>query len=116
MLGIVNPSSLVSVDAVKKGKNSQFYSDCKFCSRSQKKGECPVFGKLCNASGGKNHFEKKCTNNSSRSSEGSNLRKRLFRTNGRKCTHRCNVHEIEECHDDNSVENLMEQVQSFFYQ
>ena len=30
MLGIVNPSSLVSVDAVKKGKNSQFHSTVNF--------------------------------------------------------------------------------------
>ena len=61
LLGIVNPSSLVSIDAVKKGKNSQFYSDCKFCGRSHNKGECPAFGKLCNVCGGKNHFEAKCT-------------------------------------------------------
>ena len=95
MLGIVNPS-LVSVEVIKqKGKKTQIYSDCKFCGRSHNKGECPAFGKLCNACGGKNHFESKCTQK---------RRKRLERTNGRKCIHKCNVHEIRECHDDdNSV-------------
>ena len=114
MLGTVNPSSLGSMDAVKRGKNSQFYLDCKFCGRSHNKGECPAFGKLCNACGGKKQFKAKCIG---KRSDRTNGRKRSNRTNGRKCTHRCNVHEIEECHDDdNSVENLMDQVQSLFYQ
>ena len=108
MLGIVN-LSLVSIEAIKqKGKKMQFYLDCKFCGRFHNKGECPAFGKLCNAYSRKNHFEAKCTQKK---------RKRSDRTNGRKCIHKCNVHEIRECHDDeNSVEVLKEQVQSLFYQ
>ena len=112
LLGIVTPSALY-VEAVKKGKISQFYSDYKFCGRSHNKDECPAFGKLCNACGGKNHFKAKCTQTQKRSDR-TNGRKRSNRTNG-KCAHRCDVHEIEECQDDSSIEDLMDQVQSLFY-
>ena len=63
-----------------------------------------------------NHFKMVC-----RSSEGSNFklksRKRSDRTNGRKCAHRCEVHEIRDCDDDDNtgVEDLTKQVQSLFY-
>ena len=53
LLRIVNPANLVSVDVVKhKGRKSQFFSDCKYCGKSQDKGECPAFGKKCNGCGG----------------------------------------------------------------
>ena len=32
-----------------------------------------------------------------------------------RCSQRCNVHEIEECHDESSMEDLNEQVQCLFY-
>ena len=62
MLGIVNPSTLVSVEAIgEKGKSHTHYSNCKFCGHSHNKGECPAFGKMCNCCGRNNHFESKCT-------------------------------------------------------
>ena len=102
---------------LEKGKKSHtcshsqvHYSDCKFCGCSHDKGQCPAFGKRCNSCGGKNHFESKCTQkSSSRTSD----RKRSDRT---RCMHKCNVHEIhKECQGDNSIEHLMEKVQSPFY-
>ena len=65
LLGIVTPSAL-AVEAVKKGKNSQFFSDCKYCGKSHNKGKCPAYGKTCNGCGGKNHFEAKCMQKSRR--------------------------------------------------
>ena len=35
-----------------------------------------------------------------------------------RCSHRCNVHDIDienDCHDDNSVDDLADQVQPLFY-
>ena len=45
MLGIVNPSSLVSVNAIRK-KNSKFGDRCEYCGCSHKRGKqnCPAFG------------------------------------------------------------------------
>ena len=109
-LGIVNPS-LVSVNAIR--KNSQYGDKCDYCGHSHKRGKqnCPAYGKICDQYGGKNHFRVMC-----RSSEGSKLRKRSDRTSDRKCKHRCNVHEItEDCHDDNGMDDLADQVQSLFY-
>ena len=111
MLGIVNPS-LARVEAIKKkGKNSQFYSDCKFCGRSHNKGECPAFGKLCNVCGGKKHFEAKCTQK--RRKEKLSHKSRKYD----KCSHfGKRVNSVGCDQDDNSVEDLMDQVQSLFYQ
>ena len=94
----------MSVEAIrKKGKNTH-YSNCKFCGSSHDKGECPAFGKRYNSHGGRNHFESKCTQ----------TQKRSDRT---RCTHKYNVHEVgqEESCDDNSMEDLTEQIQSLFY-
>ena len=116
MLGIFNPS-LVSMDAIK-NRSKHEIQDCNYCGCTHGNGDCPAFGKICNGCGQKNHFEKKCRKNSSRSSEGSNSRKRLVRTNGRKCDHRCEVHEINDsCQSDNNTtfEDLTGQVQSLFY-
>ena len=114
MLGIVNPTSLVSVDDIKRNSKGQYRDKCDYCGKNHKRGKqnCPAFRKKCDRCGGMNHFKTVC-----RSSEGSNfkLRKRSYRTNGRKCAYRCKVHEIEECHDNNSVEDLIDQVQSLFY-
>ena len=71
-------------------------------------------GKTCDKCGQKNHFKTVC-----KSSEGSmhkhDSRKRCDRAKG-KYTHRCNIHEINgDCHDDDMVEDLMDQVQSLFY-
>ena len=56
LLGTVTPSAL-GVDAIKRGKNSHFFSDCKFCGKSHDKSECPAYGKMCNDSGGKKPFQ-----------------------------------------------------------
>ena len=34
---------------------------CKFCSKTQNKGSCPAYGKICNNCGNKGHFAKCCT-------------------------------------------------------
>ena len=79
----------------------------------------PAFGKMCNCCGRKNHFKSKCTQTqqrSSRYSEGSKS-KRSDRARG-KCMYKCNVHEIcrDNCQeDDNSIEDLTDQVQSLFH-
>ena len=39
-------------------------------------------------------------------------------TEKNRCSHRCNVHDIDienDCHDDNSVDDLADQVQPLFY-
>ena len=70
MLGIVNPSSLVSVDAIKKNFKGHHGNDqkCDYCGQSHKWGKrnCPAFGKTCDKCGQKNHFKTVC-----KSSEGS---------------------------------------------
>ena len=116
MLGIVNPS-LVSIDAIKqKGKNSQFYSDYKFCGRSHNKGECPTFGKLCNACDGKNHFKAKCTGKRRKDQS----HKSRFSHKTRKCD-KCGhfgkkVNSVECDHESNTeLEDLTDQVLSLFY-
>ena len=46
LLGIVNPSSLTSIDAIKQ-KFSKEGKSCNYCGRSHRKGKqnCPAFGK-----------------------------------------------------------------------
>ena len=109
LLGIVNLANLVSVDAIR--KNSQ-NNKCDYCGCKHKRGKqnCPALGKTCDKCGGKNHhFKVVCRSKD----EGSKSRKRSDRT---KCKHRCDVHEInEDCHEDNRIEDLMDQVQSLFY-
>ena len=34
--------------------------DCRNCGQDHAVNQCPVYGKMCNAYGWKNHFEKKC--------------------------------------------------------
>ena len=119
MLGIVNCSSLVGMDAIRKNRSSQNGSKCDYQGQHHKKGKqnCLASSKTCNKCGQKNHFKAMC-----RSSEGlryeskcESKRQRSDRTS-KKCTHRCNVHEInEDCHDDNTgMEDLADQVQSLF--
>ena len=95
MLGIVNPNSLVIVDAIKNRSKGEVSDKCDYCGHNHKRGKqnYPAFGKKCDRCSGMNHFKTVC-----RPSEGSNfkLRKRSDRTNGRKCIHRCEVHEINE--------------------
>ena len=45
MLGIVNPSSLVSMDAIKNRSNRKI-QNCDYCGHTHGKGECPAFGKI----------------------------------------------------------------------
>ena len=117
MLGIANPG-LVNVDELRNKstnfKGKSHYTDCKFCGRSQSKGECPAFGKTCHHCGGKNHFESKCRSKRGSSKPESKCdSRRPSRVNG-KCLHKCRVHEVnKECHD--NMEDLNEQVQSLFY-
>ena len=123
LLGIVNPSSLTSIDTIKQ-KFSREGKSCKYCGRSHKRSKqnYPAFGKICDRCGGKNHFKNVCKSDKSGSSRrcGSD-RDRSCRTKG-KCTHRCNVHEVDCCDDspENSTEStdmsdLTDQVQSLFY-
>ena len=112
MLGIANPN-LVTVDELKKkstnlrGKDKDtHYTDCRFCGRDHKKGDCPAFGKICHHCGRKNYFESKCKAKSKHDS------RKPSKANGR-CTHKCRVHEINRCQ--NNMEDLSEQVQSLFY-
>ena len=54
------------------------------------------------------------TSDSGSKSESKHDSRRPDRANGKnRCSHRCNVHEIEECHDD--MADLNKQVQSLFY-
>ena len=124
-LGIVNPSSLTSIDAIKQ-KFSRGGKYCDFCGWSHKKGKqnCPAFGKTCNKCGGKNHFKNVCKADKSGSRKRGSDRHRSCRTKG-KCTHRCDIHEVDCCDDspkicsDNgksdAMNDLTEQVQSLFY-
>ena len=113
MLGIANPN-LVSVDEIR-NRSTRNKSDCDKCGHSHGKRDCPAFGKECHKCGRKNHFSKMC-----RSSQGSNKfqseskhdSRKPSKANGR-CTHKCRVHEINECQND--MEDLNEQVQSLFY-
>ena len=94
-------------------KNSQYRDKCDYCGCKHKrcKQNCPALGKICDKCGGKKHFKVVCRSKDN----GSKSRKRSDRTNG-KCKHRCNVHEInEDCHNDNGIEDLTDQVQSLFY-
>ena len=121
-LGIVNPSSLTSIDAIKQKFSRR--GNCDFCGWSHKKGKqnCPAFGKICDKCGEKNHFKNVCKSDKSGSSRrcGSD-RDRSHKTKG-KCTHRCDIHEVDCCDDspENStestdVDDLVDQVQSLFY-
>ena len=112
LLGIVTPNALIGVDAIKKNRSSQKSGKCDYCDWHHKWGKqnCPAFGKICDKCGGKNHFKSVF-----RSSQGSD-EKRSHRTNT-KCTHRCNLHELSECHDDGTtIEDITDQVQSLFHQ
>ena len=61
LLGIVNPNSLTTIDAIKHtfSREGKLYD---FCGRNHKKGKknCPAFGKICDKCGGKNHFKNVC--------------------------------------------------------
>ena len=114
MLGIVNPG-LVSVDKIK-NKSTRQVCDCDHYGHFHAKGDCPAYGKEYHKCGGKNHVSKKCRQKSSRFSKGSSKfeskcdSRRPSRANGNgKCSHKCRVHEKNECQDD--MENLTEQVQ-----
>ena len=113
MLGIANPNNLVSVEKLRKkstnfrGKDTH-YNNCKFCGCDHKKGNCPAYGKICHRCGRENHFESKCNAESKHDS------RKPSKANGNgRCTHKCRVHEINECQND--MEDLNEQVQSLFY-
>ena len=41
--------------------NLEVIMKCKFCSRTNNKGSCPAYGKICNNCGNKDHFAKCCT-------------------------------------------------------
>ena len=137
MLGIVTPSAL-SVEAVRKGFKTQFYShsnthtdfsNCKCCGKAHNKRECPAYGKVCNRCGCKNNFESKCRSSwgSKSNSERSGKTKGKFSHKCDKCGHSKRVDCIEYSHDCDSsddskeihssrIQDLSEQVQSLFYQ
>ena len=119
MLGIANPG-LISMDELRekstnfrgKSKNTH-YTDCKFCGCDHNKGDCPAFGKMCHHCGRKNQFESKCrSEKGSSKSESRRDSRKPSKAIGR-CSHKCRIHEVNECHDD--MEDLSEQVQSLFY-
>ena len=114
LLRIVTPTA-ISVETIKKGFKDGHRDLCDYCGCSHRKGKrnCPAFGKICDKCGGKNHFKTVCKSESKRDS--TRRPDGAIRKNSRKCSHRCNVHEIEECHDDSLMEDLNEQVQSLFY-
>ena len=58
---------MVDINAFKKGGKSQKISDFDYCGHNHDKGNCPVYSKTCNTCGMKNHFEKKCRQNDSKS-------------------------------------------------
>ena len=108
MLGIINPN-LVSVDGIR-NRSTRNKIDCDKCGHSHGKRDCPAFGKEFHNRGRKNHFSKMC-----RSSKGSNKFQSESKCDSRKpskaygkCTHKCRVHEINECQND--MEDLNEQV------
>ena len=112
MLGIVNPS-LVSIGAIKNRSRQDKILDCNYCSHTHGKGSCPAYGKVCSRCGRKNHFDKKCRQDRSSRHKG---RHTWFDKKDSKCIHRCDVHEInEDCHEDNGMNDLANQVQSLFY-
>ena len=124
LLGIVNPSSLTSIDAIKQ-KFSREGKSCDYCGRNHKRGKqnCPAFGKICDKCGGNNHFKNVCKSDKSGSSRrcGSD-RDRSCKTKG-KCTHRYDIHEVDCCDDSSEnctnestdMNDLTDQVQSLFY-
>ena len=108
MLGIANPG-LVSVDKIR-NKSTRYVCDCDKCGHSHGKRDCVAFGKECHKCGGKNHFRKMCRSKGSSKAESKCDSRRA--SNG-SCSHKCRVHEINECQND--MEDLTEQVQSLFY-
>ena len=63
MLGIVNPSTLVSVEAIRKNfKDDHRNLKCDYCGHSHSWGKqnCPAYGKSCDKCSGKNHFRTVC--------------------------------------------------------
>ena len=116
MLGIMNPSSLVSVDAMKNRSKDEI-RNCNFCGHTHGKGSCLTYGKICKRCGWKTTLRKKCRQSSNRSGRHKG-KDTWFDKKNSKCTHRCEVHKINEsCQsDDNTgIEDLMEQIQSLFY-
>ena len=117
MLGIANPN-LISVDELKKstsfrGKDAPKI-DCRYCGCNHRKGDCPAFSRECHKCGQKNHFSKMCksSNQGFEKSESRHDSRKPRQANSR-YTHKCRVHEINECQDD--MEDLSKQVQSLFY-
>ena len=121
LLGIVTPNALTSIDAINWEKSAQKLSRGDFCGQNHRRGKqnCPAFGKTCDKCGGKNHFKTICKSEQLGSRKGSD---RSHRTKG-KCTHKCDIHDVECCHDssgncsdnDAAMEDLAGQVQSLFY-
>ena len=66
---------------------------------------CPAYSKECDKCGGKNHFRTVCKSKEYESKHDSR-RPNGARKNFNKCSHKCNVHEIEECQND--MEDLTE--------
>ena len=120
LLGIITPNAVTCIDAIKQtfsreGECDQHHRRCKQ--------NCPAIGKNCDRHGGKNHFKTVCKSEKLRSRQGSDRSNdRSCRTKG-KCTHRCDIHDVECCDDssenctDNgtAMEDLTDQVQSLFY-
>ena len=106
MLGIANPG-LVSMDELRK-KSTNFrgkdknthYTDCRFCGCDHNKGDCPAFGKICHHCGGKNHFKSKYRSERGSSKAESKRDSRKPSKANDRCSHKCRVHEVNECHDD----------------
>ena len=121
LLGIVTCDHLVDINAVKKGGSCKV-NCCGYCGCSHEKGNCPAYGKICNKCGMKNHFAKKCKQSDSDSKSCNRARSKDNHDKCKSCGNFKKINSIEVdsdecvgCNEGSQVEDLMEQVQSFFY-
>ena len=84
---------------------------CQYCGRPHTKGNCPALGKKCQKCGKENHFKAVCkshSNNDKCNSSWSRPRKGKGHK-GKK------FHEVTEDQNNNTMDDLADQVQSLFY-
>ena len=89
-----------------RGRSSSSIRNCKYCGKSHYIGNCPAFGKKFQKCGKDNHFKVVCKSGSSDKRDSSKHRPK---GKGKK-----KFHEVNE-QNDGVMDDLMEQVQSLFY-
>ena len=101
---------MIDITAVKRDKklSNDKFDRCYYCGHNHKRGKqnCLEFGKTCDGCGQRNHLKAMCRSKDQGLKHGS-------KKTSKKCTHRCYIHEMNECHD--YMEDLQDQVQSLFY-